>query len=157
MPSSNAMNDAQPRPATAADVAAITALVREAYAKYIPRMGREPYPMTADYAKAVRNQQVWVVEEGGQIIAVLGLVPESDHLMVENIAVAVSHQGQGLGRKLLAFAEAEALRQGLPEMVLFTAQAMTENIGLYLRFGYVETEEKTVVDIPRVYMNKRLT
>ncbi len=151
------MNDAQPRPATAADVAEITALVREAYAKYIPRMGREPYPMTADYAEAVRNQQVWVVEEGGKIIAVLGLIPEGDHLMVENIAVAVAHQGQGLGRKLLAFAEAEALRQGLPEMRLYTAQAMTENIGLYLRLGYVETERKTVVDIPRVYMSKRLT
>ena len=150
------MNDVQPRPATAGDVTAITALVREAYAKYIPRMGREPYPMTADYAEAVKKQQVWVVEEGGQIIAVLGLIPEAGHLMVENIAVAVALQGQGLGRMLLAFAEAEALRQGLPEMRLYTAQAMTENIGLYLRFGYIETERKTVVDIPRVYMSKRL-
>ena len=149
------MNDTQPRPATAADVAAITALVRDAYAKYIPRMGREPYPMTADYAEAVRNQQVWVVEEGGQIIAVLGLIPEAGHMMVENIAVAVGRQSQGLGRRLLAFAE--ALRQGLPEMRLYTAQAMTENIGLYLRLGYVETGRKTVVDIPRVYMSKRLT
>ena len=113
--------------------------------------------MTADYAEAVRNQQVWVVEEGGQIIPVLGLIPEACHMMVENIAVAVGRQSQGLGRRLLAFAEAEALRQGLPEMRLYTAQAMNENIGLYLRLGYVETGRKTVVDIPRVYMSKRLT
>ena len=151
------MTGGNSRPATAEDVEAITALVREAYAVYVPRMGREPYPMTADYGRAVRDEQVWVVEESGEIIAVLGLIAGDGHLMVENIAAAAAKQGGGIGRGLMAFAEAEALRQGLHEMRLYTAEAMQENIGLYGRLGYVETERMTVIDIPRVYMSKRLT
>jgi ribosomal protein S18 acetylase RimI-like enzyme len=151
------MNHGEPRRAVPADAEAITTLVREAYSKYIPRMGREPYPMTVNYANAIRDEQMWVVEEDKRIIAVLGLIPEDDHLMIENIAVAAAHQGRGIGRGLLAFAESEAIRQGLYELRLYTAQAMTENISMYSRFGYTETERKTVVDIPRVYMSKPIS
>ena len=151
------MDDAKPRPAKAADVDAISALVRAAYAKYVPRMETEPLPMTADYGKAVREEQVWVLEDGGEIVAVLGLVPGADHLLIENVAVAPEQQGRGLGRKLLAFAEKQALGQGLREMRLYTAEAMSENVTLYSRIGYRETERKTVSEIPRVYMSKRLS
>ena len=150
------MAEFEPRRARASDVEAITSLVRTAYAKYVPRMGTEPMPMRADYGEAVRRHQVWVVEEGGGLIAVLELVPQVDHLLVENVAVDPARQGRGLGRRLMAFAETEALRQGLPEMRLYTAEAMTGNIGLYARMGYAETERKTVHDIPRVYMSKRI-
>ena len=151
------MDDAQPRPATAADVGAITALVREAYAVYVPRMGQEPKPMGADYAQAVRDNQFWVLEESGALAAVLELMPQSDHLLLANIAVAGAHQGKGFGRNLLAFAEDEARRQGLFEMRLYTADAMHENIALYTRIGYTEMERKTVEGIARVYMSKRIS
>jgi hypothetical protein len=36
------------RQATAADAGAIRDLTREAYAKWVPLIGREPKPMTAD-------------------------------------------------------------------------------------------------------------
>ena len=150
------MSGIEPRPATAADVIAITALVRGAYAKYVPRMGREPVPMRADYGKALREHQLWVMEEAGEIIATVELVPGKDHLLIENVAVSPHHQGRGLGRQMLTFAEAEALRQGLHEMRLYTAEVMAENIRLYANIGYVETEKKIVSDIPRVYMSKRL-
>ena len=146
----------EPRRARASDVEAITSLVRAAYAKYVPRMGTEPMPMRADYGEAVRQHQVWVVEEGGSLIAILELVPQDDHLLVANVAIEPARQGRGLGRKLMAFAEDEALRQGLSEMRLYTAEAMTENIGLYARIGYAETERKTVHGIPRIYMSKRI-
>jgi len=38
-----------------ADASAIRALTREAYAKWVPVIGREPKPMMADYAKAVQS------------------------------------------------------------------------------------------------------
>ncbi len=43
------------RPAAAADSATITELVRAAYAQWVPLLGREPLPMTVDYARAVRE------------------------------------------------------------------------------------------------------
>ena len=45
------------RTATKEDVFAIRALIRDAYAKWVPLIGREPLPMTADYALAVRTHR----------------------------------------------------------------------------------------------------
>ena len=42
------------RRAVAGDAAAIAALTRAAYEKWIPVIGRAPKPMTADYDDAVR-------------------------------------------------------------------------------------------------------
>ncbi|MFX8999726.1 GNAT family N-acetyltransferase, partial [Acinetobacter baumannii] len=42
-------------------------------------------------------------------------------------------QGRGLGRRLIAFADAEARRLGLPEIRLYTHVTMTGNIALYGR------------------------
>jgi hypothetical protein len=41
------------RRAVAADAAAVRALTRAAYAKWVPLIGREPKPMGADYEAAV--------------------------------------------------------------------------------------------------------
>ena len=38
------------RPALPSDLDAVRHCVLQAYALYVPRMGREPAPMTADYA-----------------------------------------------------------------------------------------------------------
>jgi len=46
------------RPAVAEDAAAIRSLTREAYSKWVPVIGREPKPMQADYAEAVRNHRI---------------------------------------------------------------------------------------------------
>ena len=43
------------RRARVEDAAAIRALSRAAYGKWVPLIGREPKPMTADYGKAVRE------------------------------------------------------------------------------------------------------
>ena len=54
------MNPEQPtlRRATLSDVAAIVALTDAAYAKYIPRIGRKPQPMTTDYRPFVNEHSV---------------------------------------------------------------------------------------------------
>jgi hypothetical protein len=48
----------QIRSATPADAAAIRNIVRAAYAKWVPALGREPLPMQADYERAVREHQI---------------------------------------------------------------------------------------------------
>ncbi|MCZ6647320.1 MAG: GNAT family N-acetyltransferase [SAR324 cluster bacterium] len=147
----------EPRPALASDVTAITSLVRGAYAKYVIRMGKEPKPMTVDYAKAVREHQIWVVEDAGEMAGVLELVPQPDHLLIENVAVNSALQGHGLGRRLMKFAENEALRQGFSETRLYTHESMVENIRLYARIGYRETERHQQDGFARVFMSKKLS
>jgi ribosomal protein S18 acetylase RimI-like enzyme len=100
---------------------------------------------------------VWVIEEGTSIVGILVLLPRPDHLLLDNIAVAPSHQGFGFGRRLLAFAEAEATRRGYCEIRLYTHETMTENQRLYAAIGYEETGRGTEAGYERVFMRKQLT
>lgn len=53
------------RQAVPADAPAIRALTRAAYAKWVPLIGREPKPMTADYEQAVRHHRFDLLYEEG--------------------------------------------------------------------------------------------
>ena len=57
-----------------------------------------------------------------------------------------------MGRRLLAFAEAEALRRGYCEIRLYTHQTMVENQRLYTSIGYEETGRGTEAGYDRVFM-----
>jgi ribosomal protein S18 acetylase RimI-like enzyme len=145
------------RRAEAADVAALTALAREAYAIYVPRIGRPPAPMTADYAEAVRNGLTWAAVRDGVIVGFLVLVMRPDHLLLENVAVLPSAQGSGVGARLLAFAEEQARELGQDEVRLYTNEAMTENLAYYRRHGYSETHRAEHDGFRRVFFSKCLT
>ena len=110
------------RAATAADVPAIAHIVDQAYRHYIARIGRPPGPMLDDYPPRVSEGVVWIVEEGAVIAAMIVLVPAPNYLLLDDIAVSPARQGFGLGRRLLAFAEDEALRRGYCEIRLYTHQ-----------------------------------
>jgi N-acetylglutamate synthase-like GNAT family acetyltransferase len=144
------------RRARAEDAAAVAELVNRAYVKYVPRMGRPPVPMVEDYPDVIRRHQVWVVEEDGALAAVLVLIPEDDMLLIDNIAVEPSYQGSGLGRRLMAFAESEALRQGFSSLRLYTNEKMTENIAFYSRLGYRETGREILRERYVVHMRKHI-
>jgi GNAT superfamily N-acetyltransferase len=97
---------------------------------------------------------VWVIEEGDSVAGIIVLLPKLDHLLLDNVAVAPERQG--LGRRLLAFAENEALRQGYHEIRLYTHQTMIENQCLYAAIGYRETGRGTEAGYDRVLMRKQL-
>ncbi len=150
------MEEIEVRRAIADDEAAVAACVDAAYTKYISRIGCKPGPMLADYRDLVGRGQVRVATEGGELRGVLVLVPAPDHLLIWNVAVHPNHQGRGLGRKLMTFAEEHAAKLGLREMRLFTNELMTENIAFYRRLGYDETERRTEGGHQRVYMRKTI-
>jgi ribosomal protein S18 acetylase RimI-like enzyme len=145
------------RPATAADVSAVAHIVDQAYRPYIARMGTPPGPMFDDYAARVAEHAVWVIEEAAEIAGLIVLLPRPEYLLLDNIAVAPARRGRGLGRRLLAFAEAEALRRGYREIRLYTHQTMVENQRLYTSAGYEETGRGTEAGYDRVFMRKRLS
>jgi GNAT superfamily N-acetyltransferase len=144
------------RPATPADVPAIRELVVAAYRHYVPRIGREPAPMTADYAAVVAAGSAWVAEADGRLAGLVVLVPGPDHLLLENVAVDPARQGIGVGSALLRFADGRARALGLPAVNLYTNALMTENIAYYPRHGYVETHRSEEHGFHRVFFTKRL-
>jgi ribosomal protein S18 acetylase RimI-like enzyme len=144
------------RRAGEADVAALTAVAAEAYRPYVPRIGREPAPMTANYGQAVGSGLTWVAEADGEIVGLLVLVVHPDHLLLENVAVRPAAQGRGVGARLLALAEDEARARGLDEVRLYTNEAMTENLAYYPRHGYTETHRAEQDGFRRVFFAKHL-
>jgi len=150
------MDEPRIRAATPADVPAIADVVDQAYRHYIARIGKPPGPMFDDYAARVLEGVVWVLDEGSVIAAIIVLLPVTDYLLLDNIAVSPARQGLGLGRRLLAFAEAEALRRGNNEIRLNTHQTMVENQRLYASIGYEETGRGTEAGYDRVFMRKQL-
>ena len=150
------MEEPRIRAATGTDVFSITEIVDQAYRHYIARMGKPPGPMLDDYAARVLEGVVCVLEEGAAIAGIIVLLPMADYLLLDNVAVSTARQGLGLGRRLLAFAEAEALRRGYREIRLYTHQTMVEDRRLYASIGNEETGRGTEAGYDPVFMRKQL-
>jgi GNAT superfamily N-acetyltransferase len=144
------------RPARPADQARIEAVVEAAYRPYLQRMDRPPAPMVDDYARRIADGQTHVLEEDGEILGLLVLEPCEDFLLLDNVAVDPAQHGQGLGKRLMIFAEQEARRQGYAVIELYTNALMVENIDRYRHLGYVEVKRVQVAGYDRVYLRKAL-
>ena len=144
------------RLATQDDIAQIVRLVNAAYAKYLDRMEKPPAPMLADYATLIASGEVYVLESGAEIAGLLVIEARDQTLFIENVAVDPAFQRQGLGRRLMAFAEQHARERGLREVRLYTNEVMVENLAFYQRLGFVEVERRVDDGYHRVFMRKSL-
>jgi GNAT superfamily N-acetyltransferase len=149
------------RLATAADVPVLRSIAAAAYLPYVPRIGRAPAPVDADYAGAAARGEAWLAVCAAAVgadaaVGLIVLVPEAGYLLLENVAVLPSCQGRGVGSLLLRFAEAKAVELGLVEIRLYTNEAMTENLAYYPRHGYRETHRGEQDGFRRVYFSKQL-
>ncbi|MEH3140532.1 MAG: GNAT family N-acetyltransferase [Mycobacterium kyogaense] len=133
-------------------------IITEAYEPYIERIGRPPAPMTVDYGELITStDHVHVVIDDDRVAGVLVLIDHPDHVFVDSVAVAPQHQGRGLGRVMLDFAEQRARDRGLFEVRLYTNAAMTENLALYPHLGYVEVDRHVDEGYSRVYFVKAVS
>jgi len=144
------------RTATTEDVPAIRSLVRAAYAKWIPVIGREPRPVLVDYNEAIHDFRFDLLTVDGQLAGLLQTCPCADHLWVENLAVHPHHQRRGHGQSLLILAEQLARHAGLDTIRLLTNAAFASNVALYEKLGYAVEQTEAFMVGTTAYMNKRL-
>lgn len=144
------------RTANPADAERIGALVRAAYRRWIPIVGREPRPMLVDYAEALTRHRFDLLEQGPTLVGLIETDLRDDHLWIENVAVAPEWQGQGYGLVLLRHAESLANAAGRQQLRLLTNGKMDANRRLYAAVGYAETLEDSFMDGTIVYMQKDL-
>jgi ribosomal protein S18 acetylase RimI-like enzyme len=142
--------------ASYADAAAIRALTRDAYAKWVPLIGREPKPMTADYAEALRKHRFDLLYEKEALVALIETIAGPDHLLIENVAVSPAFQGRGYGRTLMAHAETLAAASSFREIRLYTNKLFAENVQLYAKLGYHVDREEAMNGGVAVHMSKQL-
>ena len=150
-------NNLKIRNATLGDAKAITDCVVASYSHYIDRIGELPGPMLEDYSEVINQHTVFVLTDESAIVGLLVLIVQPGCMLLDNISVHPSYQGRGLGRRLMMLAERETLRSGMDLIKLYTNESMTENIDIYGKLGYIETERKLERGYSRIYMQKKLT
>lgn len=138
------------------DLIIIRTLVDAAYQQWFACTGRVPGPLQDDYAQCLADAQLWVLEIDDEIVGLVVLVAQPDHLLLENVAVRPDAQGKGYGRQLIAFADQEAVRRGFSALHLCTNVLMTENVALYQHLGFTEVERICGAGYERICLSKRV-
>ena len=145
------------RRATARDAEAVRDFTRRAYARWVPTLGYEPGPMTADHAVALDRHRIDLFTVGGAWAGLVETAPGDGHLLVENVALDPAFQGQGLGRHLMAHAETLARDANLGILRLYTNALMAANVRLYASLGYGVDHREDKPDGRRIiHMSKSL-
>lgn len=115
---------------------------------------REIYPTEATARAALEQDELFVLEENGQIVAAAKINREQDpaYLLARWEHPAREHQvmvlhtlvvdpncgGKGYGTKFVAFYEQYALTQGCPYLRMDTNERNTAARALYKKLGYTE-------------------
>lgn len=112
--------------------------------------------MVADFVELIGAGEVWTISEIADIVGYIVMRSAGGSLHIENVAVWPERHGEGLGKRLLDFAEAEARRRGLWRMDLYTNALMRENLALYPQLGWREYDRRSENGFDRVYFERLL-
>ena len=143
------------RRASDADIDAVIALQRAAYARNRELLGVEPLPLQADYASIFRDYEVWVAGDDA-ITGVLILEPRPADLLIWSISADPRRQQAGLGQAMLAAAEVRARALGLGTMRLYTGTLLRHLVDWYGRHGYAVERIEELSDRSVTHMLKHL-
>lgn len=143
------------RRATRADLDAVVAVQRAAYARNRELLGVEPLPLMADYEEIFREYEIWVPAEG-TIAGVLILEPRADDLLIWSIAADTARQKAGLGRAMFMAAEVRARQLGHSTMRLYTGTILRHLVDWYGRNGYTVERVEQLSDRSVTHMVKQL-
>ncbi|MHB8566271.1 MAG: GNAT family N-acetyltransferase [Nitrososphaerales archaeon] len=129
-------------PATQEHHHSIVDCVESSHQKYVERLGEKPARMLADYHELISSGFVHVAVEGNILVGLIIAVPSETHFLIENAAVNPNHQRKGNGSSLMEFAIELAKGLHFKEVRLYTNELITENLPIYSRFGFSETDRE---------------
>jgi GNAT superfamily N-acetyltransferase len=79
---------------------------------------------------------VYRMDDGGQLVGVATLRWRDDPCEIMELAVAPERQGQGLGKRFVAWLIDEARRRDKRQLLVGTANASIDNIAFYQKCGF---------------------
>lgn len=139
------------------DESSMREIAEAAFSIYLDRMDRKPFPMLDDYAARIEAGQAYILDDGRGIQAYMVLVPgDDDSMLLDNIAVRPKCQKSGYGKTLMAWAEQIARDSGKKRIILYTNEAMRENLPWYAALGYSDFERRLENGYRRIYFCKEL-
>ena len=149
-----------PRPAGRREASRLEALAQAALKPFAPRFGAHAPLAGLDFERLVAERSVYVLDDepgaaGGAGPAALMVARTGDRVMaIGLIAVRPDRQGRGLGRALIAYAEALARLSGLRRVELTVEQVLWEQHARYARLGYQPVDAREDDGIVRLILRK---
>jgi predicted N-acetyltransferase YhbS len=139
------------RPASAADIPTIVAVIRAAFAEYEGQLD----PPSSAQTKTVEST-LQELADGGALVAtadeaIVGCVfyhLRVDHMYLNRLAVLPEYRGRGLAGRLIAAVEELARHSGLGRVRLAVRLALAENRRYYERLGYAFFKHGTHAGYP---------
>lgn len=105
--------------------------------------GEAPELRTIASAHAAQGGRFWVAESDGTIIGSIGIVPNgTGGYEVKKLYVSKAARRMGLGARLIALAEVEAMSRGGRSIELWSDTRFEDAHRLYERRGYTRLPEK---------------
>lgn len=117
---------------------AILRLLHEAFAFMEGRIDPPSSLRELDATALTRQAQTGEIWTLGAPVACVFLTPKPGTLYVGKLAVAASHRGQGLARRLIDQAETRAREMQLPALELQTRVELVENQTAFRALGFQE-------------------
>lgn len=128
----------QIRLANLSELDAVKECVNAAFSVWIDVIGDKPRPMLADYKALIEQEKVYLALLKDEIVGILVMWLEHDSLYIDVLAVNPKEQKQGIGLRLLKFAETEAMQREQNKITLCTNAKMQSNRDYYAKLGYQE-------------------
>ena len=127
------------RPATADDVAAVTGLINRAFD--VERFFKDGDRITAEeVAELLGRGRFLVLDAPGEPpLAAIYVEVRGERGYFGLLSVEPGHQGGGIGKRLVAAAEAACREAGCTAMDIKVVNLRTELPPIYRKLGYVET------------------
>ena len=114
----------------------LLAAFRDFEALYTPDAFRATTPDAKQIADRVAEGPVWVAKEGGTVAGTVSAIERGEEVYIRSMAVLPGARGRGVGRRLLAQAEAFAISRGARRLSLTTTPFLTAAIRLYEGAGF---------------------
>ncbi|WP_295819473.1 GNAT family N-acetyltransferase [uncultured Microbacterium sp.] len=138
------MSDITIRPIRSSDAGEVLTVQRAAFVTEALIYGDpDMAPLTQTLEEVefeLRENLGCVALSGSRLVGVVRAVADRDILLVGRIAIAPDQQGEGIGSRLLEAVEHRGIERGCHRAELFTGSLSTQNIALYERLGYRESE-----------------
>ncbi|MFE6052611.1 GNAT family N-acetyltransferase [Kitasatospora sp. NPDC056446] len=142
------------RPAAAPDSEALAEIAQEAYGKYLGLVDEPPAPLLLDYREVAGSGRCHVAVSADGTLGMVTVETGDPYLVLRNLAVRPSCQGQGIGKRLVALVEDMARSAGLRGVRLWTRVEMVDNIAFYQGLDYVVTHTEQDEHSHRVFLRK---
>jgi ribosomal protein S18 acetylase RimI-like enzyme len=94
-----------------------------------------------DFAARLRDETCFIVEADGRLIASMFCAVDGDALYIGRLAVHPDCRRRGIANALIEAAKTEARRLGAKRLTLGCRIALTSNLALFRRHGFVTVRE----------------